>query len=115
MYGKKQGGQMPDGNAKVRMGNTLTRVATFLGGLGAVTMLLRLKLELTPSTRQVLFYPGLFAASAVLIILGAWYGRDGRREIAESRKLDELTSGSENQLGHSAGSIDAPDALNEKR
>jgi hypothetical protein len=90
---------MLDGNDKVRMGNTLTRVATFLGGLGALTMLIKLKVELTPSMKQVLFYPGLFAASAVLILLGAWYGREGRREIQEARKLDELASGSGSQLG----------------
>ena len=90
---------MLDANDKVRMGNTLTRVATFLGGLGALTMLIKLKMELSPSAKQVLFYPGLFAASAVLILLGAWYGREGRREIAEARKLDELASGSGSQLG----------------
>jgi hypothetical protein len=52
--------------------------------------------------QDVLFYKGLFAASVALIVLGAWYGREGRREVAEAEKANELTSGSGGQLDYSA-------------
>lgn len=100
-----------DGKAKIRMANTLTRVATFLGGLGALTMLIKLKMEISPAMKQVLFYPGLFATAAVLILLSAWYGREGRRELAESQKQNELASGSEGQLGF----MESKDRLKEER
>lgn len=89
------------GKVKTSVGNTLTKVGAAIGFLGAVAMVVKLKITLTPQMQEVLFYKGLFAASATLLILGAWYGREGRREARErelASKADELSAGSADQL-----------------
>lgn len=86
-----------DGKIKTRVGNVLTRVGAAVGVFGVVAMAIKLKIELTPQAQQVLFYKGLFAAAAVLLILGAWYGREGRRQVREAQKENELTPGSGSQ------------------
>ena len=65
-----------------RLGTILTTVGGALGMLGVIAMAVGLKLTLTPQLQEILFYKGLFAASAVLILLGAIYGRRYRREVA---------------------------------
>jgi len=90
-----------NGNAKTRIASTLTWIGAAVGGFGALAMLIKLKITITPEMQNVLFYKGLFIGSAVLIVLGAVWGRQGRREIRETEqfKANELASGSESQLG----------------
>lgn len=90
-----------DGKIKTKVGNALTKVGAAVGIIGVVAMAIKLKIVLTPEIQQVLFYKGLFAAAAVLLIIGAWYGREGRREAREARKANELTPGSGSQLDFS--------------
>ena len=90
-----------DKNTKTRIANTLTWLGAVVGGFGALAMLIKLKITITPEMQNVLFYKGLFIGSAVLIALGAVWGRQGRKEIGEleDAKANELASGSGSQLG----------------
>jgi energy-converting hydrogenase Eha subunit B len=83
------------GKIKRRLGDNLVRAGAFVGVIGAIAMAVKLKIELTPGMQQVLFYKGTFAAAAVLLILGAWYGRQGRIEEAEAKKMEELNAPSD--------------------
>ena len=80
-----------NGTVKKRLGDMLIRVGAVVGTLGAAAML-------TPGMQEVFFYKGMFAASAVMLILGAWYGRQGRIEQEEEKKLAELGAPSEMEL-----------------
>jgi len=80
------------GKIKRRIGDNLIRAGAVVGAFGAIAMAIRLKVELTPGVQQLFYYKGTFAAAAVLLILGAWYGRQGRIEEAEAKKLEELAS-----------------------
>jgi hypothetical protein len=66
--------------------------------LGAAAMAVKLKMTLTPGMQEVFFYKGMFAASAVLLILGAWYGRQGRIEQEEENTRAELGAPAEMPL-----------------
>ena len=103
-----------DGKIKTRVGNTLTKVGAAVGFFGVVAMAIRLKIELTPQAQQVLFYKGLFAAAAVLLVLGAWYGREGRRQASEAEKANELTPGSGSQLDFSTTPLADRERVDEK-
>lgn len=92
------------GKTKRRVANTLTRVGTVLGGLGAISLLINMKAHIAP-LHDVQLYKGFFLGSAVLIVLGAIWGRQGREEMKEeeeARRANELTSGSGSQLDYSA-------------
>jgi hypothetical protein len=105
-----------DGKVKTRLGNTLTRVGAAVGVVGVIAMAIKLKIELSPQAQQVLFYKGLFAAAAVLLILGAWYGREGRQQAreAEAQKANELTPGSGGQLDFSSRPLADRERLDNK-
>lgn len=81
------------GKVKQRLGDTLTKVGAAVGFFGVVAMAIKLKITITPEMRDVLFYKGLFAAAAVMLLAGAWYGREGR--IEEAKKRAELEAPSE--------------------
>lgn len=87
-----------NGTVKKRLGDTLIRIGAIVGTLGAAAMAIKLKMTLTPGTQDVFVYKGMFAASAVMLILGAWYGRQGRIEQEEEKKLAELGAPSEMPL-----------------
>lgn len=63
-----------------RLGTILTTVGGAVGMLGVIAMAIGLKATLTPAMQDILFYKGLFAGSAILILLGAIYGRRYGRE-----------------------------------
>jgi hypothetical protein len=98
-----------NGTLKKRLGDTLIRIGAVVGALGAAAMAIKLKMTLTPGTQDVLLYKGMFAASAVMLILGAWYGRQGRVEQAEEKKAAELGAGLEMPLA------DEPVASSDRR
>ena len=98
-----------NGTVKKRLGDTLIRVGAVVGTLGAAAMAIKLKMTLTPGMQEVFFYKGMFAASAVMLILGAWYGRQGRIEQEEERKRAELSALSEMPLA------DEPVAYRDRR
>lgn len=83
---------------KKRLGDTLIRIGAIVGTLGAAAMAIKLKMTLTPGTQDVFVYKGMFAASAVMLILGAWYGRQGRIEQEDEKKLAELGAPSDMPL-----------------
>jgi hypothetical protein len=87
-----------NGSVKKRLGNTLIRIGAVIGALGAAAMAIKLKMTIEPGTQEVFFYKEMFAASAVMLILGAWYGRQGRVEQEEEKKLAELGAPSEMPL-----------------
>jgi hypothetical protein len=82
-----------------RIGDTLTILGALVGVFGVVAMAIKLKIVLTPDMQQLLFYKGLFAAAAGLLVVGAWIGRRGRaaarEELEERQRLDELRGPSE--------------------
>lgn len=84
-----------NGTIKKRLGDMLIRVGAIVGTLGAVAMGIKLKMTVTPGVQEVFFYKEMLAASAVMLILGAWYGRQGRIEQEEEKKLAELEAPSE--------------------
>jgi len=93
-----------NGKTKTRIANTLTRIGSVLGGVGAISLLVNMKAHTGPMS-DVQLYKGFFLASAILIVLGAIWGRQGRQEMKEeeeARKANELTSGSGSQLDYSA-------------
>jgi len=93
-----------NGKTKTRLANTLTRVGSVLGGLGAISLLINMKAHIA-QLHDVQLYKGFFLGSAVLIVLGAIWGRQGRQEMKEeedARKASELTSGFGSQLDYSA-------------
>lgn len=98
-----------NGTVKKRLGDMLIRVGAVVGTLGAAAMAIKLKMTLTPGMQEVFFYKGMFAASAVMLILGAWYGRQGRIEQEEEKKLAELSAPSEMPLA------DEPVAYRDRR
>lgn len=61
-----------------RVGNILTAVGAIVAVFGVIAMVTRLKITLTPEMQELLFYKGLFAAAAGLLIAGALIGRRGR-------------------------------------
>ena len=75
---------MTPGSVKRRIGKILTGVGATIGVLGVAAMAIRLKAVLGPGMQQILFYKGLFVGAAVLLVLGAIYGRQGRDEEAEA-------------------------------
>lgn len=87
-----------NGTVKKRLGDTLIRIGAIVGTLGAAAMAIKLKMTLTPGTQDVFVYKGMFAASAVMLILGAWYGRQGRIEQEDEKKLAELGAPSDMPL-----------------
>lgn len=87
-----------NGTMKKRLGDTLIRIGAIVGTLGAAAMAIKLKMTLTPGTQDVFVYKGMFAASAVMLILGAWYGRQGRIEQEDEKKLAELGAPSDMPL-----------------
>ncbi len=95
------------GEVKRKAGSVLTRVGAAVGVLGAIAMLIRLKVVLGPGMEQVLFYKGLFASSAVLLLLGAIYGRQGRDEQKEAKTISSRPSDSLSTSSRDAGALPA--------
>ena len=87
-----------NGTVKKRLGDMLIRVGAVIGTLGAAAMGIKLKMTLTPGVQEVFVYKEMLAASAVMLVLGAWYGRQGRIEQEEEKKLAELGAPSEMPL-----------------
>lgn len=92
---------------KKNLGRILTTMGAVIGVLGVGAMAIRLKIVLTPDMQQVLFYKGLFVASAVLLVLGAIYGRQARIEQREDEE-DPTSSRSSGFLTSSHGSDALP-------
>lgn len=82
---------------KVRVGKLLTAIGGAIGLLGAIAMGVKLKMTVTPEMHEVLVYRELFVASAILLVLGAVFGRRERQERAEqeAESLRELGGPSE--------------------
>ena len=76
--------EMTPGSVKRRIGTILTRVGATIGMLGVAAMAIRLKALVGPGLQQMLVYKGFFVAAAILLVLGAIYGRQGRDEDAEA-------------------------------
>jgi hypothetical protein len=88
-----------NGTVKKRLGDMLIRAGAVVGTLGAAAMAIKLKMTVTPGVQEVFFYKEMLAASAVMLVLGAWYGRQGRIEQEEEeKKLAELEAPSEMPL-----------------
>lgn len=83
------------GKVKKRLGNILTKVGAAVGIFGVFAMAINLKITITPGMQEVLFYKGLLAAAPMMLIAGAWFGREGRIDEAESKKRAELESSSQ--------------------
>ena len=86
---------------KFRVGKLLTAIGGAVGLLGAIAMGIKLKMTVTPAMHEVLVYRELFVASAVLLVLGAVFGRRERQERAEldAESLRELGGPSGFPLG----------------
>jgi hypothetical protein len=82
-------------NMSTRTAKALTWAGGLTGMLGVAAMAVGFKITLTPEMQEVLFYKGLFAASAVLLILGAIIGRRGHRQKERERASRELPPPSE--------------------
>ena len=82
---------------KLRVGRLLTTIGGAIGLLGAIAMGIKLKMTVTPEMHEVLVYRELFVASAILLVLGAVFGRRERQERAEqeAESLRELGGPSE--------------------
>ena len=82
---------------KVRVGKLLTAIGGAIGLLGAIAMGVKLKMTVTPEMHEVLVYRELFVASAILLVLGAVFGRRERQEgvAQEAESLRELGGPSE--------------------
>lgn len=81
----------------------LTTVGGLLGMVGVVAMAVGFKITLTPAMQEILFYKGLFAASAVLLVLGAVLGRQAHRQKEEKRAAaGELRDGADFPLSDDA-------------
>lgn len=121
------GGVVPfmHGFLKRKIASILTMTGAGIGVFGAISMAIRLKIVLSPEQQQVLFYKGLFAGAAVLLVLGAIFGRQGRIEEEEdaanqlsSRPSDSLTSSSDDALPpgrYSTSERESPERLYEQR
>lgn len=100
------------GAVKRRVGSALTRAGAIIGTLGAVAMLIKLKVVIGPGVQQ-LPYQGLFAASAVLIVLGAMYGRQGRNEEEEAKATSSRPSDSLPTSSRDGGALPEPYSTSE--
>lgn len=86
------------------MSTTAAKVMTMAGGIlgmaGVIAMAVGFKITLTPAMQELLFYKGLFAASAGLLIFGAILGRQAHRQKERERAAGELPQPVDVPLAH---------------